>query len=140
MEIFQKFRSKWTTDDLGVHPGQNERVIIRCFKGLGLTPVKELLSLYEIVDGKDDMDGEHFRLWPLNEIVKEHEHLQDKERALKYGVIFGDYCIDCWHYRVNGNGEVLVDYYDEENEPEIRARSLVEFFILMDTDPDEALL
>lgn len=85
------------------------------------------------------MDNEYFRLWPLNEVLAENGSDIELERAKKYGVLFADYCLNCWCYRVNGKGEVIIDYFSAEKESEKRANSLLSFFQLMAKDPDKAL-
>lgn len=140
MEIFEKFKNQWIKEKLDVHSGQDEKSIVACFKKFGVTPRNELLTLYSMLDGKDCMDEEHFRLWSLEEIVQENSSERELERTLKYGVLFGDYCLNCWCYRINKHGEVLIDYFTENEEPILRSGSLLQFFQLMKKDPDEALL
>ena len=140
MNIFETFRDKWIKQKLDVHPPKDEQSILDCFKIFGISASKDLLYLYSTMDGKDCMDEEYFRLWKLNEVFEENSSRSEIERTKKYGVLFADYCVNCWCYRINANGEVLIDYFTEGKEPEIRAGSITDFFQLMANSPDEALL
>ena len=140
MNIFETFREKWKEQKLDVHPPIDEQSITKCFQSFDVTPSSDLLVLYGTLNGKDCMDDEHFRLWSINEVYEENGSDRELARTNKYGVLFADYCVNCWCYRINKAGEVFVDYFAEEKEPEIRAKSLKEFFELMAKDPDEALL
>ena len=80
-----------------------------------------------------------FELWPLSRIEEENSSEKEREKTKRFGVLFADYSLSCWEYRVNSSGQVLIDYYDGK-EPEIKANSVKEFFELMLEDPDEALL
>ena len=140
MDIFEKFKEKWVHKKLDVHPGKDEQTIIECFEKFGVTPTDDLLALYKALDGKDCMDEEHFRLWTLEEVLTDNSSERELERTLKYGVLFGDYCVNCWCYRISKNGEVLVDYFSGDDEPIKRSNSVLDFFQLMEKDPDEALL
>ena len=140
MEIFSAFKNKWVKEKINVHPGREEIDIIECFEKFGVTPTKDLIALYETLDGKDEMDEEYFRLWSLKEIIEENGSEREIERTLKYGVLFGDYLVNCWCYRINKNGEVLIDDFTDGHEPKLKSGSVVEFFQLMLNDPDEALI
>ena len=140
MEIFKVFKNKWVNEKINVLPGREEKDIIECFETFGITPTKDLIALYETLDGKDDMNEESFRLWSLKEIIEENSSKRDLERTLKYGVLFGDYLVSCWCYRVNKNGEVLIDHFTDGLEPIVKSGSVIEFFQLMLNDPDGALI
>ena len=86
------------------------------------------------------MDGEHFRLWSLQEIREDNDSVEERERTRKYGVLFGDYLVNSWCYRVSKNGEIFIDYFSDDRLPELRANSLLEFFELMKKNPDDALI
>lgn len=140
MNIFEKFKQKWESEKLDVNPPQDTLEIEKCFRRFGIEPSRELIDLYRTLDGKGCMDNEHFRLWSLKEILEENGSEQERDRTIMYGVLFADYCVNCWCYRVNGMGEVIVDYYSDEKEPEKRTDSVLSFFQLMEKDSDKALL
>ena len=138
MNIFEVFASKWVKEKLGVHHGREDQAIIECFEKNGVTPSKDLLTLYKVVDGKDSMDSEHFRLWSLEEINTENGRRDEKEQTAKYGVLFADFLINSSRYRVNNKGEVLMDDFIN-SETGHKWNSVSEFFQLMAKDPNEIL-
>ncbi|MCJ8313209.1 MAG: hypothetical protein HRU38_16035 [Saccharospirillaceae bacterium] len=138
MNIFETFRVKWIKEELDVQPGCDENNIIKCFEIFGITPHKDLILLYSTLNGIECMDDEYFTLWTLKQIIEENSSDSELERALKYGVSFGDYCVNCWEYRVNNKGEVLIDY-DNNREPILRSNSVSDFFELMRLNPNKAL-
>lgn len=140
MNIFEEVKVKWIEEKLNVHGGRNKNAIVECFGKFGVTPCEDLLALYSTLDGKDCMDKEYFKLWSLEEIESENSSERKFERSMKYGVLFGDYCVNCWCFRINKNGEVLIDHFVENEEPKIRSSSISEFFRLMQQNPDEALI
>jgi hypothetical protein len=140
MEIFEAYKGRWIKEKLDVHHGKDKKTIIKCFESFGVTPKTDLLALYHALDGKGNMDENLFRLWSLDEIQKENNSDREMERAVKFGVLFSDYFINSCCFRVNKNGEVLVDYFAEGEEPILRSNSVFEFFQLMANDSDAALL
>ena len=85
------------------------------------------------------MDEEMFELWPLEKIKKENSSEKERGRTKQFGVLFADYSFNAWDYRINSNGQVLIDYLDGRK-PELKANSVKDFFILMLKEPDKALL
>ena len=140
MNIFEEFKSKWIKEELNVHSGREKVAIVECFKKFGVTPCEELLALYGTIDGKDCMDKEYFRLWSLEEIESENGSEREFERSMRYGVLFADYCVNCWCFRINNKGEVLIDHFVENSEPKVRFKSIKDFFKLMQKYPDDALV
>jgi hypothetical protein len=140
MNVFENFKAKWTKEELKTHSGKGREEIVKCFKKFGVTPTEELLALYCTIDGKDCMDKEYFRLWSLNEIDIENSSERELERTMRYGVLFADYCVSCWCFRINRKGEVLIDYFSDNVEPRVKSSSITEFFKLMQECPDDALM
>jgi len=138
--IFEEFKSKWDLEKLDVRTGNTAAEIIDCFEYFGVSPSDQLINLYTTLDGKDEMDGEHFRLWSLQEIREDNDSVEKCERTRKYGVIFADYLVNCWCYRISKTGEIFIDYFSDDRPPELRAISLLEFFKLMQNNPDDALI
>jgi hypothetical protein len=94
------------------------------FERLGVSATNDVVALYEVCGGMTDMDADYWRLWSLREV--EEENSENLER----GVLFGDYLINSWCYRLrkinDETSAVYVDYFDG-TEPEIAAPSLFEF-------------
>lgn len=70
-------------------------------------------------------DGKLWRLWPLSEVAERRSEASD------FGVLFSDYLLDSWAYRIRPNDKdtsaVYVDYFDGRA-PSLVARTLDEFF------------
>ena len=84
------------------------------------------------------MDNQHFRLWRLDEIAKVNGTEKELMIVKKRGVLFADYLIDSWGYRVAEDGKVYLESFDQNN-PRFLANSLTEFFECMADDPDNVL-
>ena len=85
----------------------------------------------------DFMDEAHFRLWPLAEINSENS-----SNAGSKGILFADYMISCWSYRLvpvsDAESAVYVEYFD--GQPPVRvADSLEEFAIAYFARPNDVL-
>jgi len=83
-----------------------------------------------------EMDNEYWRLWSLQEITKANVKSTDA------GVLFSDYCLDCYQYRLkpvsDSISEVWVEGFDYG--PPVRiAESLEEFFASYIKNPDAVL-
>jgi len=140
VDIFLYWKQKWTKENLDVHPPRNLKAITQSFRALNFDAPEQLVSLYSVLDGKEEMDKEHFRLRRLDEIVEENSSQQEFSRIDEHGILFSDYLINSWCYRIKSNGEVLLDSCEHDRLPTLKSKSLVEFFETMASDPDEALL
>jgi hypothetical protein len=84
----------------------------------------------------EDMDNSYWRLWPLGEIVRENTEVSE------FGVLFGDYLIDCWRYRLRPVtpkvSAVYVDYYNDKDPIQV-ASSVHEFLEGLWRDSSELL-
>jgi len=138
MRIFQTWKDKWIAQDLGVRAPRDHKVIIASFKSVGFVAPEELIVLYTVLDGKDEMDGAHFRLWGLDEIVKENSAPAEIGKIKDHGIMFADYLVDTWMFRVRADGKVTMDASEDEG-PIVKSNSIREFLELMVKDPDEAL-
>jgi hypothetical protein len=138
MEIFEKLRGKWISEDIALYPPETRSATIECFRKLGIEASEELISLYGIVGGMEDMDDEQFRLWSLNEILEENTTPEETQRCKIDGVLFADYLINSWCYRIKN--EVFIDHFENSRNPEVRAKSLTSFFEVMLNEPDNVLL
>ena len=116
---------RWLSEDVRPHPPASEASVSQVFSSLGSKATTEVIELYRAIGGMDSMDNEHFRLWPLAEVQSENN-----EQASSKGVLFADYLIACWCYRLLPVGDercaVYVDYCDDR-EPVLIAESLEAF-------------
>jgi len=89
----------------------------------------------------EGLDEEYFRLWSLKEIVVDNSGPKDLSSAKTYRVLFADYLVDSWGYRVaplsDHGSSVSIDYFSSNQKPKLRAKTLLTFFELMLSDPDE---
>jgi len=144
MNIFEVARDKWLKEGVVLLPPEARASVISCFEKIGVQPSEDIISLYSVIGGMEDMDDELFRLWPLDEIIKENLDPESEDAIKTYGVLFGDYLINSCCYRIkpkpNHESAVYIDYFTNEISPELRGGTLKEFFQLMQLNPDEALL
>ena len=143
MNVFESVKKKWLEEGLVLLPSENSDSVISCFKKLGATPTEDVIQLYSVLGGMEDMDGNHFRMWSLDEIIKENRD-SDNPNLLNNGVMFADYLVNCWCYLVAPLSEkkkssVLIDYYGSGDKLELRGKTLSGFYELLLEEPDEVL-
>jgi hypothetical protein len=101
---------KWRTADIGVLPPYGEAIIRSTFLEAGIEPSKDLITLYSAIGGMESDDGNLWRLWSLSEIDGR------KAETNEFGVLFSDYLLESWVYRVKPTSTqvsaVYVDYFD----------------------------
>ena len=102
------------------------------FTRVGSRATSDVVSLYSGLGGMEEMDDEYWRLWPLAELKAE------KQEQSSYGVLFSDYLLNCWCYRLKPNSDdtssVLVDSFDG-CEPKVISRTLGEFLEAYSVNP-----
>ena len=127
---------RWQEQGLVLHPPETESAVREAFKKVGGVATSDVLSMYAVLGGMEQMDREYWRLWPLAELVSENS-----DKSLQ-GVLFSDYLINCWSYRLvpnaNDTSSVFVDYFDVK-EPIQVASSVDEFFRRYVVDPFSVL-
>ncbi len=102
---------RWRADDaIGVLPPYGEAIVRATFLQAGIEPSKDLIALYGAIGGMEAADLDPWRLWSLSEVEER------KAEANEFGVLFSEYLIDSWAYRVKPNNvqtsAVYIDYYD----------------------------
>lgn len=140
MDALDTLITRWSTEtEHPLHPPESVEAIAHAFRAVGSHATKDVMDLYTRLGGMQDMDQEAlWRLWSLEEIV------EDNTKASPYGILFSDYLISCWGYRlkaVNDDvSEVYLDSFDSTNEPpRLVAGSLAEFFEKYLRDPGSVL-
>ncbi|ROZ61458.1 hypothetical protein [Ramlibacter sp. WS9] len=84
----------------------------------------------------EQMDDTMWRLWPLDEVVRENAVVGE------WGILFGDYLISSWCYRLRPvSADVSAVYLDYFNgaEPFEVAPTLEKFMETLWRNPDEVL-
>lgn len=125
MNSLERLVGRWHGEGVDAFPPYGESIIRATYLQVGVEPAKDLLKLYRTIGGMEMCDNAFWRLWPLSEVDARNSE------ANSFGVLFSDYMLDCWAYRVKPNDEntssVYVDYFDERDPIRV-AHSLAEFF------------
>lgn len=135
MKSLEALARRWQSENLVALPPYGEAVVRSTFLDTGIEPSKDLIHLYCVIGGMETHDDELWRLWPLSEVDNR------KSDANEFGVLFSDYLLDSWAYRVKPNdtntSAVYVDYYDGRTF--LVAKTLEEFFDRYVEDADRLL-
>lgn len=117
---------RWKAENLTLVPPAPKAQILETFESLGSTATADVIALYTSLGGMREMDKALWRLWPLEEIKAENSELSS------HGVLFSDYLICCWCYRLkanpDGTSSVLEDRFDG-SAPRLVASTLEAFFL-----------
>jgi hypothetical protein len=119
---------RWSLErQLKLYPPVSRESVMATFQQFGVCATADLIYLYGCVGGMNNFDGNLWRLWPLQELVERNEEYGE----CNDGLLFSDYMIDAWSYRVHivGRNEAAV-YVDRfvGNERILVAKTLTEFF------------
>lgn len=132
MQIIATMISRWKVEGIGLLPPEAESKIRASFECVGSIATSDVISLYAAIGGMDEMDKEDWRLWSLGEIMSQNEE------PSPYGVLFADFLVECWHYRLrpndNDTSAVFIDFGTEKPPIQI-ASSVDEFFRTYADDP-----
>jgi hypothetical protein len=127
---------RWKFESLREFPPYGEAVIRSTFLDAGIEAPKDLMYLYGVIGGMEIPDDQMWRLWPLSEVDDR------KSEANQFGVLFSDYLLDSWAYRVRPNdadtSAVYLDYFDGRD-PLLVANTLEQFFDLYEAGADRVL-
>jgi hypothetical protein len=89
--------------------------------------------MYQAIGGMEVMDDGYWRLWPLPEIVAENQPRSG------YGLLFSDYLICSWCYRLKpqsaATSAVYLDHFDGAA-PILVAANVEQFFDKYAADAD----
>lgn len=122
MLILTVLQPHWESEKVQPYPPEGPARVTEAFASLGAVATPDVIALYGALGGMDEMDSEYWRLWPLDEVRA--------QEPSEHGVVFSDYCISCWEYRLKAVGPshsaVYVDYFDG-TAPQMVAESLESF-------------
>ena len=125
MRILASLMKSWQSEGIPLIAPETEASIRQAFARVGSRATSDVVFLYSSFGGMDEMDKEYWRLWSLAEVGLENPVSSGS------GVLFSDYLMSCWSYRLRPNeydtSSVLVDYFDGA-EPSVVANTLEEFF------------
>jgi len=130
--LIDKLVRIWKDHNVGFITPSSVSEIQRTFISVGSKASKDVIALYSKIGGMDSMENDAlWRLWSLNEIIKEN-----KEPS-SYGILFSDHCIDCWQYRLRYETEerssVFIDFGGKD--PVKFYDGLDDFLAAYDRDP-----
>lgn len=116
---------RWRSEGVEILPRANEQEVARAFESVGARAPGVAVALFGLLGGMSEMDNEYWKMWSLQEIVEAN---QVQSAA---GVLFSDYCMDCYQYRLKPIDQYVSEVWVEgfDYGPPVRiARSLTEFF------------
>jgi hypothetical protein len=138
MKGLDKLVQTWKQQEVELLPPEAEPRVVEVFKKFGVQPSAQVIEMYSMLGGFETMDAQGWRLWTLKDIEAE---LPDHRTG--HGVLFGDYLICCWCFRLRlaaaGEMEVTLDEFDGKS-PRVVAKDLASFFDAYVADPDSVLL
>ena len=128
--------ARWRSEGIEILPPEDEPTVVRVFKTVGSRATGEVVALFGLLGGMSEMDNEYWKMWSLQEIVEANYVRSDA------GILFSDYCMDCYQYRLKPIdaevSEVWVEGFDF-GPPVLVAGSLSEFFSAYQSNPDLVL-
>jgi hypothetical protein len=135
MEDLTSLVSRWASEAIQELPAESPAAVVTAFQAVGGSATSDVVALYAQVGGTQMMDNNHFRLWSLAEIQEENSS------PSSYGVLFADYLISCWCYRLKpiskDESEVFVDFFDGSSP--LSMGSLYQFLLACVHDPEAVL-
>jgi hypothetical protein len=128
--------NRWKTESVLAMPPYGEAIVRATFLEAGIEPSRDLIHLYGVFGGMEICDDKLWRLWPLSEVADR------KAEANEFGVLFSDYLLDSWAYRVKPNDSdtsaIYLDRFDGRA-PFLVAKTLDQFFDMYVEDADRLL-
>ncbi|MCV2422309.1 hypothetical protein [Paucibacter sp. DJ2R-2] len=136
MRNLRRMIERWKTEGLVLLPPEPAAAVCETFAKVGAKATADVVSMYAILGGMPEMDKEYWRLWTLSDIQIENT------ADVATGVLFSDYLISCWSYRLIPNGDdtsaVFADYFNDDKCIRV-AGSLEEFFGMYAEDSYQVL-
>ena len=132
-ESLARVLARWRAQGAVLLPARDAADVQRSFGRLGLSATEDVVRMFALFGGLDEMDDDCWEFWSLEKLV---------ERNLEHprpGVLFGDYLIDCTFLLLRpldaSTSDVWLDGFDPES-PKPVAPSLDAFFRSYLADPD----
>ena len=128
--------AKWLNEAVQELPPENTEDVMTAFQSVGQAVSADVIALHSQIGGMQMMDENYFRLWPLSEI-------RDLNISPSpHGVLFADYLIDSWQYRIKpisaSESMVYVDHCDGKV-PQPVGENLQDFLWCCLSDPNSVL-
>ncbi|MFZ6642589.1 hypothetical protein ACO0LL_22895 [Undibacterium sp. TC4M20W] len=128
--------TRWRDQDIEMHPPFPKEVIHQVFNDIGVPATDDVVALYESLGGMSNMNDDNWRIWSLQEISHANQDLSE------FGVIFSDYLLDCYHFRLKPVSEAVSEVWIEgfdDGQPVCVAKSLDDFFERYVISPESVL-
>ena len=125
MNSLKRLVDRWPQEVQHIHPPERDTSVRDAFAAIGSVATADVVELYGLIGGMDDMDQHLWRLWPLAEVRAENS------APSKHGALFSDYLIWSWCYRLQPMSPEVSAVYVEVcsgQAPILVAASLKEFF------------
>src|SRR5262245_7696741 len=136
MKALDALVSRWRSDKVELFPGRPAEEVVETFAKLGSIATPDVILLYSKIGGMKEMDEDYWRLWTLEEVVERNK------APSPFGILFSDYLIDCWDYRLkpeaNNRSSVYVELFDGQDSRKL-SDGLEEFFVAYISDRDAIL-
>lgn len=125
--------ARWARESTALLPPETPAAIVAAFARTGTAATRDVVSLYSTLGGMEIMDDGCLRIWPLQEI--------EKQPASEAGVIFADYLMDSWCFRLRpltpDTSAVYFDAFDGRAS-QLVANDVLQFLDLYEHDPKKA--
>ncbi len=94
-EVLARLKRRWLDEGIELLPPATLADIRTVFARLDFIATPDVIALYTTIGGMREMDENFLRIWSLDEIAE--------FRPSDEGVLFADYMIECWRYRLVGS-------------------------------------
>ena len=85
---------RWDIQGIKLLPPEPREAVVTAFAHVGSRATTDVIQLYSLVGGMDDMDEAYLAIWPLKQLTA-----QGKLHA-EPGPAFADYLISSWEFRI----------------------------------------
>jgi hypothetical protein len=128
--------ARWRKEGVEILPPADRPTVMQAFEAVGSLASGEIVALFALLGGMSEMDNEYWKMWSLQEISEANRVHSNA------GVLFSDYCMDCYQYRLKPIDELVSEVWVEGFDfgpPVLIASSLSEFFEAYISNPDSVL-
>jgi hypothetical protein len=123
-----RLMSRWRSQGVDPLPPVDEAEVRSVFERLGGVATHDVIALFAVVGGMRDMDDDYLRLWSLDEIAQQPPSDE--------GVLFADYLISCWDYRLSPTAGACSAVRVEDGRALRVGSTLEAFLVSYAQDPD----
>jgi hypothetical protein len=120
--VCERLKARWVREGADPRPPESPERVQHVFRALGVEATPDVIEMYGVIGGMDAWDNALWMLWPLDRVAEQAPSSE--------GVLFSDYCLDCWQYRLRPiSAEESAVYVDCDGKPpRLVAFTLKDFF------------